>query len=62
MTREQHYYDVLKRIAKDYDKSEKIIKNAEKDHGLGPQEALEYAYDNIQYEAAIAIKGKRRPR
>lgn len=59
---ERRYYDALKLIAKGYDKSERITKNAELDYGLDPQEALEYAYDNIQSVAANVIHGKRRPK
>lgn len=32
---------------------------AERDHGLEPAELLEYVYENIQSEAAAAIKGVR---
>jgi hypothetical protein len=49
----------LKRIAKGYDSSDKIIRNSEKDYGLDAQEALEYAYDNLQHEAKSCIKGIR---
>lgn len=47
----------LKRIARGYDSSDKIIKNAQKEYGLDGEEALEYAYDNIQSEAKNCIKG-----
>lgn len=57
---EQLYYDVLRHIAKDYRSAESIIRKP--DMCLEPIEALEYAYDNIQANAAAAIKGKRRPK
>jgi len=56
---QQRLYDTLKRIARQYRKSESIL--ARPDVGLDPHECLEYAYDNIQAEAAAAIKGVRRP-
>jgi hypothetical protein len=56
---EQRYYDVLKRIAKGYDSSRRILSTDR--YGLEPTEALEYAYDNIKSEALAAIRGKRRP-
>lgn len=59
---EQRYYDTLRRIAKHYQTAEQLQRRAYKDWGLhDPLEALEYAYENIQQEAKIAIKGKRRP-
>lgn len=62
MSNEQRYFDTLRRIAKDYMTVEKLQKNAERQYGIGYEEALEYAYENIQQEAANAIKGKRRPK
>lgn len=59
---EQRYYDALKRIARAYDTSDKLTANAERRYGLGPEEALAMAYDNVQGEAAAAIHGKRRPK
>lgn len=61
MSTERRYYDALKRIAHDYASPEKIRRTAERQYGLSPEEALEYAYENIQQEAITAIKGKRRP-
>lgn len=58
---EQRYYDTLKRIADDYDKSKYLIRDANKRYGLAPVEVLEMSYDNIQAEAKKAIKGKKRP-
>lgn len=56
---QQRMYDALKRIAKDYRKPSSII--SKPDLGLGPQECLEMAYENIQGEAKAAIMGIRRP-
>lgn len=52
-------YDTLKRIARDYQTPDQIRRSAERDYGLSPDEALEYAYENIQHEAKAAIKGLR---
>ena len=54
------YYDALKRITM-YDDPERLKKRAGKDYGLGGDEAVEYAYENVLNEARMAIKGKRRP-
>lgn len=61
MTTEQNYFDTLKKIAKDYLPPEKLRRVAEREYGLSYEEALEMAYENIQYEAKTAIQGKRRP-
>lgn len=61
MNNERLYFDVLRRIARDYDSAEKILSNSERRYGLSGPEGLEMAYDNIQTEAANAIRGKRRP-
>ena len=57
---EQRYYDALKRIARGYRSGESLLKRG--DAGLGGVESLEYAYDNLQHEAKIAIRGRRRPK
>lgn len=59
---EQAYYDALKRIAKSYQSTDWLQRNSERHYGLSYLEALEMAYENLQYEAAQAIKGKRRPK
>lgn len=59
---EQRYFDALKRIAKHYSSAEKVMATAERRYGLDPAEALSMSYDNIQIEAAYAIRGKRRPK
>lgn len=59
---EQHYFDVLKHIAKNYQSIEHLRRNAEKQYGLDAEEAIEYAYENIIWDAQRAIKGKRRPK
>ena len=50
--------ETLKRI-RDYNSPEKLRRESEKDFGLGFEEALEMAYENIQAEATGAIKGVR---
>ena len=59
---EQVYYDTLRRIAKGYMTSEKLSRKADDEYGVSYHEALEMAYDNLQAEAADAIRGKRRPK
>ena len=58
--REQRLYDALKRITR-YDTPDRLRRHAEKSYGLTPEEAIEYAYDNVREEARQAIKGMRRP-
>jgi hypothetical protein len=50
--------NALKTITK-YQSPEKLRKDSKKDWGLDFEEAIEYAYDNIQGEAKIASKGIR---
>lgn len=50
----------LARIAKDYRSSASLLKRG--DAGLSGEETLEYAYDNIQWEAKSAIRGVRVPK
>ena len=60
MSKEQKYYDALKRISQ-YESPERLKRNAEKDYGLEGHEVIEMAYDNVLNEAKRAIKGMRRP-
>lgn len=50
-------YSTLKRISKGYQTPDQLRRNCEKEYGLGYQESLEMAYENLQAEAAAAIKG-----
>lgn len=59
---EQHYYDILKHIARNYQTSNQLYRNSEKEYRLDYEEVLEYAYENIIRDAQRAIKGKRRPK
>lgn len=61
MTKEQRYYDALRFIAS-YESPERLKRNADKDYGLEPHEAIEMAYDNVLDAAKRAIKGMRRPK
>lgn len=56
----QLYFDVLKRITR-YDSPDRLRRSSEKDWGLPYEEAMAMAYENIQNEARLAIKGHRRP-
>lgn len=52
-------YDALKRIARDYQTPDQLRRNAEKEFGVSGNEAIEMAYENLQWEAECAIKGLR---
>lgn len=58
---EQRYFDALKRIAKGYQTPDQLRREA-RDTGLGYEDLLEMAYENLQWEAARTIHGKRRPK
>jgi len=49
----------LKKIAKGYQTPDQIRRGAEKQYGLDADEAVGYAYENIQADAASAVKGVR---
>lgn len=49
--------NALKRIASHYESVEDIERHAEKKWGLPPEEAIRYAYDNVQDEARSAVRG-----
>lgn len=49
----------LKKISKGYETPEKLRKSANQDYGLDYEEVLEMSYENLQTEAAQAIKGVR---
>ncbi len=57
---EQRYFDALKRITQ-YQSVEWLRRNAERQYGLSPSEALEMAYENVLCEAKDAIRARRRP-
>lgn len=54
-------YDALKRITK-YQTPDQLRRNSGKEWGLDYEEALGYAYENIQQTAKDAIKGVRQPK
>lgn len=58
---EKKLFGALKRITQ-YQAPQRLLKNAEKEWGLDPHEALEMAYENIQQEAKDAVKGVRLPK
>lgn len=62
MSNEQLYYDVLRRIAKDYLPADRILREGEKRYGVPGDEALVMSYENIQADAAAAIRNRRRPK
>ena len=59
--REQFNYmrSALKTIATSYQTPEQLRRSAERDIGIRPDEAIEYAYENIQQLARDAVKGVR---
>lgn len=61
MSNENRYYAALHRIARDYQTSDQLRRRAGQ-YGLGHLEELEMAYENMQQEAANAIKGRRKPK
>jgi hypothetical protein len=46
-----------KKIAKYYQTPDQLRRNSEKQYGLGYEESLEMAYENLQSEASFASKG-----
>ena len=65
MTKDQltilRLYGALKTITR-YQTPNQLRRQSEKDYGLDYEEALGYAYENIQQTAKNAIKGVRRPK
>jgi hypothetical protein len=59
---EVRMYETLRRIARDYQTPDQLRRSAERQYGLSYEEALEYAYENIQADAKAAIKGMKRPK
>lgn len=51
--------NALLRIARDFQTPQQIRRSAEHDIGLSFDEAIEYAYENIQHTARVAVKGVR---
>ena len=49
----------LKRIATGYQTPDQLRRSAEREYGIGAGEAIEYAYENIQQEAKLAVAGVR---
>lgn len=54
-------FNTLKRISQ-YQPYEKLKRSSEKQYGLDYEEALEYSYENVIYEAKYALKGIRLPK
>jgi hypothetical protein len=47
----------LERIAEGYQAPDELRENCDEDYGFGFEETIEMSYENIQREAATAIKG-----
>ena len=61
LERMRKLYDALKRITK-YQTPERLHRTHWKQWGLEhASEAIEYAYENVLFEAKAATKGMRRP-
>ena len=54
-------YEALKRITR-YQTPSQLRRSSGKQWGLGYEEAMEYAYENIQQEAKDGLKGVRLPK
>ena len=62
LEQQQRMYDALRRIPKGYLTPGQLRRRLlKRDYGLEYEEALELTYENLQAEAAAAIKGLRRP-
>lgn len=48
---------VLRKISRDYQTPDQLRLSSGRDYGLSYNEALEMAYENLQNEAACAVKG-----
>lgn len=60
MSNELRYYNALKRI-RSYQTSDQLRRRAGQ-YGCSHLEELEMAYENMQQEAKLAIKGRRMPK
>ena len=58
---ESRFETALRRIAA-YDSTSRLRRQSEHVWGVGFEEAIEMAYENIQEEARAALRGYRRPR
>lgn len=56
----QKLYDALKEISR-YAPPENLRRNSERAYGVGGDEAIEMAYENVIATAKHAIRGMRRP-
>lgn len=54
-------FDALKAITQ-YQKPKKLKERSWDDYGVGPEDAVEMAYENVLDEARLGIKGMRRPK
>lgn len=50
---------VLKRISTGYSTPDQLRRHAEREYGIDADEAIMYAYENIQQEAKLAVAGVR---
>lgn len=60
MSNELRYFNALKRI-RSYQTSDQLRRRAGQ-YGCSHLEELEMAYENMQHEAKLAIKGRRMPK
>ncbi len=54
-----HMRATLKRIATGYQTPDQLRRSTERSYNLDAEEAIGYAYENIQQEAKDAVKGVR---
>lgn len=57
-----NFWIALRTIAKGYLPPDRLRAKSEKLYGLPGDEAIEYAYENVQQLAGLAIKGTKKPK
>ena len=57
-----NFWIALRTIAKGYLPPDRLRAQGEKLYGLPGDEAIEYAYENVQQLASLAIKGTKKPK
>ncbi len=57
-----NFWIALRTIVKGYLPPDRLRAQSEKLYGLPGDEAIEYAYENMQHLAGLAIKGTKKPK
>lgn len=61
VSNERRYFDALRRIARGYQSAAQLRRYAGQ-YGVSFAEEIELAYENLQQEAANAIRSRRQPK